>query len=154
MRADFLHGKFKLKIEETTFSLKAYNAFLRNESSSITAFKTTQQTAFEAERERWIATGQANYSSEAEAQTDADDTLMLAENQRVIASHVAGNLWQVKAKVGDKVSEGDVLVIVESMKMEIAIAANCTGIVVKILCAEGNTVAAGQHLLVIEEGAK
>ena len=154
IRADFLHGKFKLKIEETTFSLKAYNTFLRDESDAIAAFKTTQQTAFEAERERWIATGQANYSSEAEAQANADDTLMLAENQRVIASHVAGNLWQVKAKVGDKVSEGDVLVIVESMKMEIAIAANCSGIVVKIMCAEGNAVAAGQSLMVIEEVAK
>ena len=154
MRADFLHGKFKLKIEETTFSLKAYNAFLRDESISITAFKTTQQAAFEAERERWIATGQANYSSEVDTQVDVENTLILAENQHAITSHVAGNLWQVQVKAGDIVGEGDVLAIVESMKMEIAITANCSGVITSLLCAEGNTVAAGQNLLVIEESVK
>lgn len=151
MRADFPHGKFRLKIEEKTFSLKEYNAFLKAESASIDAFKTKQQAAFEAERERWIATGQANYSSDAEVVNDKADALELVDGSRTIASHVAGNLWQVLVKEGDMVQEGDVVVIVESMKMEISVTVPCAGKVSKILCSAGNAVSAGQNLIVIEE---
>ncbi|MFM9834841.1 MAG: urea carboxylase [Methylophilaceae bacterium] len=153
MRKDFPHGKFKLKIEETTFSLKDYNAFLQAESNTITAFKNQQQAAFDAERERWIATGQANYSNDAEVANDAADALVLSEGSRAIAAHVAGNLWQVQVQAGDAVKVGDVVVIVESMKMEIAVTAPCDGKVSKVLCAAGNSVSAGQNLIVIEEQA-
>jgi urea carboxylase len=151
MRADFPHGKFQLNIEEKTFSLKEYNAFLQAESASIDAFKTTQQAAFEAERERWIATGQANYSSEADVANDQADALVLTEGSRAIAAHVAGNLWQVQVQEGDMVQEGDVVVIIESMKMEISVTAPCAGKVSKVLCSAGCAVAAGQNLIVIEE---
>ena len=153
MRADFPYGKFHLKIEEQTFSLKQYNEFLKQESASITAFKTNQQAAFDVEREHWVATGQANYSSEIEVVESTQDALVLAKGSRVVASHVAGNLWQIKANVGDKVQQGDVVVIVESMKMEISVTATCTGIVTQVLCSEGGAVATGQNLLVIEEAS-
>ena len=151
MRKDFPHGKFKLKIEETTFSLKEYNAFLKAEYSSITAFKTQQQSAFDAERERWIASGQANYSHDAEIAHDVADALVLSKGSRAIVSHVAGNLWQVQVQVGDIVKAGDVIVIVESMKMEIAVTAPCDGKVSQLLCTAGNPVSAGQNLIVIDE---
>jgi urea carboxylase len=151
MRIDFLHGKFKLKVEESTFSLKVYNAFLQKEADSIQAFKTMQQAAFDAERERWIATGQANYSNEAEVVRDNADALVLADGSRAIASHVAGNLWQVQVKQDDLVAVGDIVVIVESMKMEIAVTAPCAGKVSQVLCVAGSAVAAGQNLIVIEE---
>jgi urea carboxylase len=64
---------------------------------------------------------------------------------------VAGNLWQIKLKLGDLVNEGDVVVVVESMKMEISVTATCAGIVTQILCTEGMTVSAGQNLIVITE---
>jgi urea carboxylase len=150
MRKEFPHGKFKLKIEETTFSLKEYNAFLQAESSTITAFKTQQQNAFNAERERWIANGQANYSNEIESANTAE-TLEIAAGSRAITSHIAGNLWQIKLKVGDSVQAGEVVAIVESMKMEIAVMATVTGKVTQILCSEGMPVSAGQNLIVIAE---
>ncbi len=150
MRADFIQGKFQLKTEETTFSLKEYNQFLSQESASINAFKTKQKAAFEAEREYWIATGQANYDQDIEGE-QATQTYTLPAGHAVTKSHVAGNLWQVKVGEGDTVKEGDVLVIVESMKMEIAITAQTSGKISQILCAESSPVAAGQALLVIEE---
>jgi len=153
MRTDFPHGKFQLNIKETTFSLKDYNAFLQKESATINAFKAKQQTAFEAERERWIANGQTNYSSENETASDSTEILILADGHRAIASHVAGNLWKMQVKEGDILREGDVLAIVESMKMEIAVTAPCGGKVSKVLCSAGSPVAAGQNLLVVEEVA-
>jgi urea carboxylase len=154
MRADFPRGRFRLKVEEQTFSLRDYNAFLDANATSIAGFKASQQAAFEAERERWIATGQAHYSSDhdvAEAATDSE--LDLPPNSRAVASHVSGNLWQVKVKPGDTVSQGDAVVIVESMKMEISVAAPCDGKIVHLFCQEGGQVAAGQDLFVIQTKA-
>jgi urea carboxylase len=151
MRVDFPHGKFQLKIEEQTFSLKEYNAFLAKEANTINAFKANQQAAFEAERDRWIASGQANYSQEVEAGASNQDAADIPAGHRAIAAHVAGNLWQVQVNVGDTVKEGDVLVMIESMKMEIAVTANCNGKVSQVLCSAGSAVAAGQALIVLEE---
>ena len=151
MREDFPHGKFQLNIEEQTFRLKDYNQFLTNEADSINAFKAKQQAAFDEERERWIATGQANYSNEIES-TGADEALDVPVGSRAFVSHVAGNLWQIKFKVGDLVNEGDVVVVIESMKMEISVTATCSGTVTQILCSEGMSVTAGQNLIIISEG--
>ena len=151
MRADFLQGKFQLKIEETTFSLKDYNQFLHQESASINAFKTRQQAAFNAEREHWVATGQANYSQENDQDNANNQAFEIPAGHALAKSHVAGNLWQIKVAEGDMVSEGDVLVIVESMKMEIAVTAQCSGKISRLICAEASPVAAGQALLLIEE---
>ena len=151
MRADFLHGKFKLKIEETTFSLKDYNQFLNDESASIAAFRANQKAAFNAEREDWIATGQANYNQENALDAGASEELAVPAGQVVASSHVSGNLWQIRVAVGDVVKEGDVLAIVESMKTEISISAPCGGKITRLICNEASSVAAGQALMLIEE---
>ncbi len=57
IRRDFPAGRYRLKIEEGEFSLRDYNAFLADNAESISAFKNTQQAAFDAERERWRETG-------------------------------------------------------------------------------------------------
>ena len=151
MREDFLRGKFQLNIEEQTFKLQDYTAFLDREAESIATFKGNQQASFDAERDRWIASGQANYSNENEAGHNVAETLELADGSSVVSSHVAGNLWQIKVKVGDEVTEGDEVVVVESMKMEISVTASCSGMITQVLCQEGGAVAAGQQLLVIAE---
>ena len=150
IREDFPLGRYKLRIEETTFRLADYNRFLADNADSITAFKTQQQAAFEAERERWKAAGQADYATDANvAEAATDSELDLPEHGRAIASHVAGNVWKVMATEGDKVKAGDPLVIVESMKMEFSVAAPCDGTVYKVFCREGGQVSAGQDLLVL-----
>jgi urea carboxylase len=151
IRQDFPLGKFKLRVEEQTFRLRDYNAFLSGNEASIAAFKQSQQAAFEAERERWIATGQAHYSNDGDvAQAGTDSELDLLPGSRAVASHVAGNLWQLKVKTGDRVKQGDAVVIVESMKMEISVAAPCDGKIVHLFCQEGSQIAAGQDIFVIQ----
>lgn len=152
LREDFPLGRFQLQIEETVFSLERYNAFLRANAASIAAFKRTQQSAFEAERERWRAAGQVEYANDtAVAGAAADTELDLPPNGRAVAAHLAGNVWKVPVQAGDDVAAGDALVIVESMKMEISINAPCAGKILKVFCREGCAVAAGQDLLVLEE---
>jgi len=151
LRADFPLGRYKLKIEETTFSLRRYNEFLRGNAAAISAFKEKQQAAFEAERERWKAMGQEVYASDADiAAADAEAELELPPNGRAVATQLAGNVWKVPVKPGDAVAAGDLLVIVESMKMEFSVAAPCAGKVLQVFCREGSQVSAGQDLVVLE----
>jgi urea carboxylase len=152
IRADFPLGRYRLKIEEQTFSLKDYNQFLAGERDSISAFKQRQQTAFDAERERWAAAGQNVYASDATvAEASPEAELDLPPNGRAIAAHVAGNLWKLEASEGARVAAGQVLAIIESMKMEISVTAPCAGRVHKLFCREGCPVAAGQDLMVLVE---
>ena len=67
-----------------------------------------------------------------------------------IEAEIAGNVWKIEKAVGDRVSEEDVLLILESMKMEIPVEAPCSGKVSEIRVAEGDAVDEGTVLVVIE----
>ena len=152
LRKDFIAGSFKLRVEETTFSLKQYNTFLRQNASAITSFKTGQQIAFEAERERWKQKGQAEYVSEATLdEADAQSELDLPEGACIVTAHVTGTVWKLLVKPEQHVKAGDPLLIVESMKMEISVDAPVNGTVRQIFCKQSGNVSAGQMLLVIQE---
>lgn len=68
---------------------------------------------------------------------------------KTVNSPIPGNILNVKVKEGQKVKSGDVLVIIEAMKMENEVCAPCDGIVKSIKVANGQTVATGDCLLVI-----
>ena len=67
-----------------------------------------------------------------------------------VEAHITGTVWKIKVKVGDSVDEGDTVVILESMKMEMPVEAEDAGKVREILCEEGQAVNEGDPLLVLE----
>jgi urea carboxylase len=150
IRREFPLGRYPLRIEENELRLNDYQAFLDQEADGIQAFRQQQQAAFRAERERWIASGQANYESEEATPEDTEEAPLLADQQGV-ESHIAGNLWQVQVEQGAQVKAGDVLVILESMKMEIPVVAPCDGVVSSIHVQPGSAVRAGQRVLVLQQ---
>ncbi len=128
MRDDFLHGRFQLEVEQTELKLSDYRRFLDDNRADILAFKTKQQAAFEAERERWELSGQAHYTADpAGDAASADASLDLPAGCTALASPVTGSVWQIAVKPGDRVQEGDELLVVEAMKMEIPIQADEAG---------------------------
>lgn len=152
LRKDFISGQFKLRVEETTFSLKQYHQFLQQNRSSINDFKTRQQAAFEAEREHWRVSNQAIFVNESNLdEADAQSELDLPEGSYAIASPVTGTVWKILVEVGQSVKLGDPIIIVESMKMEIAVDATASGPVHSILCQKNESISAGQLLVVIQE---
>lgn len=60
-----------------------------------------------------------------------------------VRTEVAGNVWKVEVTIGQAVAAGDVLVIIESMKMEIPVEAPAAGTVRALRVAEGDPVAEG-----------
>ena len=67
-----------------------------------------------------------------------------------IKASMAGSIWQIHVRVGDQVTKGQDVVILESMKMEIPIATESIGIVKEMKMAEGDFVNEGDVILVIE----
>jgi acetyl-CoA carboxylase biotin carboxyl carrier protein len=67
-----------------------------------------------------------------------------------VEAHITGTVWKVECKVGQTVEEGDTVVIIESMKMEMPVEAEDDGTVAEIKCAEGQSVSEGEVLVVLE----
>jgi acetyl-CoA carboxylase biotin carboxyl carrier protein len=67
-----------------------------------------------------------------------------------VKSEITGTVWQIKAKPGDKVEDGDTLVVIESMKMEIPVITEDGGTVKEILVKEKDPVAEGQVVAILE----
>ncbi|HXN81633.1 MAG TPA: acetyl-CoA carboxylase biotin carboxyl carrier protein subunit [Myxococcales bacterium] len=68
-----------------------------------------------------------------------------------VPAHITGTVWKIERKVGDAVQPGDVLVILESMKMEMPVEAPEAGTVAEIRCKEAEPVAEGQTLIVLRK---
>jgi acetyl-CoA carboxylase biotin carboxyl carrier protein len=67
-----------------------------------------------------------------------------------VEAHITGTVWKVECQVGQEIEEGDTLVILESMKMEMPVEAEDDGTVKEILCEEGQSVSEGETLVVLE----
>ena len=66
-----------------------------------------------------------------------------------VPAPLAGNIFKVTVKPGDHVNQGDVIVILEAMKMETEVRASRAGAVVEVMVAEGDKVAVGDTLLTL-----
>ncbi|MCG5221066.1 biotin/lipoyl-binding carrier protein [Streptosporangium sp. KLBMP 9127] len=67
-----------------------------------------------------------------------------------VRAEMVANVWKVVAAEGDVVDEGDTLVILESMKMEIPVLAEDPGVIAQLKVAEGDVVQEGDLIAVIE----
>ncbi|MGA9526235.1 MAG: biotin/lipoyl-binding carrier protein [Myxococcaceae bacterium] len=66
-----------------------------------------------------------------------------------VPAHITGTVWKIEVKEGQKVESGDVLVILESMKMEMPVEAPEGGTVKEIRCKESQAVDEGDVLVVL-----
>jgi acetyl-CoA carboxylase biotin carboxyl carrier protein len=64
-----------------------------------------------------------------------------------VVSEIAGKVWLVETKPGAEVAEGDTLIVLESMKMEIPVTAPSAGIVKSVLVGKDDAVKEGQTLV-------
>ena len=67
-----------------------------------------------------------------------------------VEAHITGTVWKIEVAVGDQVTEGDTVAILESMKMEMPVEAEDEGTVTQILVEEGQAVNEGDTLVVLE----
>ena len=67
-----------------------------------------------------------------------------------VEAHITGTVGKIECEVGQEIHEGDTVVILESMKMEMPVEAEDDGTVTEIACQEGQSVSEGDTLVVLE----
>ncbi|MEU6376344.1 5-oxoprolinase/urea amidolyase family protein [Streptomyces sp. NPDC046909] len=149
LRADITSGRFVPRIEEGTFSLAEYQAFLAENAESIGEFKARQQAAFAAERDAWEAAGEFARAEAVSAPAAAPASVEVPEGGRLVEAEFAASVWQVNVEPGDEVTAGQPLLALEAMKMESRVHAPMAGVVTRILARPGDQVEAGTALVVL-----
>ncbi|MBO9330112.1 urea carboxylase [Achromobacter xylosoxidans] len=151
LRADFREGRAAVRIEEEVFDFAAHRRFLAQQAGSIAAFQARQKRAFDTEVALWKA-GEAEAAQHAaEIEPDLEPQAALSDGERLVSADMCGNVWKIPVQVGQSVSAGDTLVVVEAMKMELSVVAPAAGTVAAIRCAPGKPVNAGDPLIVLAE---
>ena len=149
IRREFPHGRYPLKIEEAQFSLEQFRTLVAQNEPQIDAFQATREAAFVEELAQWRATGQFNVTL-----VEPEPPEVIADwpaDSIVLESPVSGSLWKCCVEPGDKVREGQALLILESMKMEITVPAPQDLNVRNVLLETGQRISAGQPLIVLEK---
>ncbi|MBI4904989.1 MAG: urea carboxylase [Acidobacteria bacterium] len=149
LREDFPHGRFRLRTEETQFSLRDHHAFLASINDSAAAFKATQQQAFQEERERWAKLAPVEFMETPTSEDPTKSDEELPQGCEAVRSPITASVWNVAVEPGQVVQAGQRLVVLEAMKMEVSVSAPAAGKVEELRCREGAFVTAGQHLVVI-----
>ncbi|HEV2517235.1 MAG TPA: urea carboxylase [Devosia sp.] len=148
-RAAFLHGGYPVRIEGTQLSYADYATELARNADSIGAFKRTQQSAFETERQRWKDEGLDSFVADDGA--SAADSGEIPTGHFGVASSVPGNIWKILVEDGAHVEAGQPVAIIESMKMEITVTAHAAGAVRDVRAGPGRNVKTGDVIIVLEE---
>ena len=146
LREEVPLGRHELRIEEEVFRFADYEAFLAKNAGEISAFRETQQTAFQEERRRWE---EAGLSMDAPAEEEKEEeSVVVPEGCITLDSPVTGSVWKIDAAVGARLASGTPVLILEAMKMEVSLEADEAIEIIEILATEGASVKAGQALVI------
>ncbi len=142
-RTAFREGRAQVRVEEVEFDFAEYQHFLDENEADISDFRSRQKRAFDSEVALWK-----------EQENAAVESAMLAEQEviedqegHLVSADLNGNIWKILVEPGQAVKQGEPLIVVEAMKMELMVAAPCDGTVIRISCQQGRPVGPGDALL-------
>lgn len=136
---------FVPRIDKGTFSLSNHRAFLQSIAAETESFQKSRELAFREERDRW---GEYIVPDLADTPPPADEAL--PPGSTAVRSPIAASVWKVPVEPGQIIGSGDRLLILEAMKMEVAVHAPTAGRILELRCAPGALVQPGQVLAVIQ----
>ena len=152
-RRDFPSGRRAITVEETEFRLADYRAFLAENAASISQYEAKRQSAFEAERADWEASGEfdrVNDLIDAEQADSAAATgIDLPEGADLVEAPMGGSVWKLLVSPGDEIKKGDAIAILEAMKMECPLESPEDGSVAALYIEERQAVQPGTPIIAL-----
>jgi urea carboxylase len=151
-RRDFPNGRKAIRVEQSEFRLADYRAFLKDNADSIAAFEDTRQAAFDTERAAWEASGEFDRVSTLLAEdTGADESaaIEVPEGADLIEAPFGGSVWKLLVAPGDVVAAGDVIAVIEAMKMECPFESPADGTIAALYIAERHALQPGSPMLAL-----
>ncbi len=147
-REAFREGRAQVRIENSEFDFAEYSRFLADNAEDISAFQQRQQQAFSHEVTRW-----QEEEGEAEAQLLPPQDDEEEVDGYLVSADLNGSVWKILVEPGQQVEAGQPLIVVEAMKMELAVTAPRAGIIKRISCQQGRPVGPGDALLWLEHAS-
>ena len=151
LRRDFIRGRFEPKIEEVTFNLQHQRDFVNDRVEAISSFTAQRQSAFAAEMDEWRRSGQLHFDDQESIGLDQTETVEVPEGCFLVESGLSGNVWRYQASPGEVLNSSDILLVLESMKMELEVKPERQGKLLEYLVNPGQQVTSGQPLALFEE---
>ncbi|MCP2004560.1 UNVERIFIED_ORG: urea carboxylase [Buttiauxella agrestis ATCC 33320] len=142
-RSAFREGRAQVRVEEVEFDFAAYTTFLADNADDIADFRQHQQLAFNCEVANW----KEQESAAIEIAMQAEPLDIEDQEGHLVSADLNGNIWKILVEPGQTVKQGEPLIVVEAMKMELMVAAPCDGTVLRISCQQGHPVGPGDALL-------
>ncbi|AUX70316.1 urea carboxylase [Porphyrobacter sp. HT-58-2] len=154
-RRDFPTGRRSIRVEETTFRLADYRAFLKENADSIATFEAQRQAAFDAERAAWEASGEFDRVTDllAEDAPGAAEAIDLPEGTDLIEAPFGGSVWKLLVAPGDEVAEGEVIAVIEAMKMECPLESPASGTIAALYIEERQSLQPGAPMLALRRAS-
>ena len=152
-RRDFPLGRRRIRIDEGQFRLADYRAFLAENAESIAHFDEKREAAFADERAEWDARGEFDRIAELSHETDQtsqESVVEVPDGCELVEAPFGGVLWRLDILEGCDIEAGDIVAVIEAMKMESPVLAARGGTVRKLYISERQTVKAGAPLFALE----
>jgi urea carboxylase len=173
LRARYLRGDYKIDIRDDTFSYKEHVQFCSENRQSIEEFEEKRMAAFKVERSLWDKSGEAENNDAMDRSQEATKSKSFTERHGAgnlsqnhfehepentlpsdcssipVMAGVSATVWAVEVAEGDVVDRGQVLFVLESMKVEISIESQVAGTIGHIQVSPGDTVGLESQLCVV-----
>ncbi|WP_049573626.1 urea carboxylase [Nocardiopsis sp. SBT366] len=149
IRADLLAGRHELRITQGEFVLADHERFLAENAESIREFESRREAAFEEERLRWEAAGE--FEDRPEPEPVAHEELTPPPGSTLVEAPLSASVWKVDVEPGQTVEEGQPVVRLEAMKLEVVVRAPVAGTVTEVLVGPGQRLDPGRAVAVIAE---
>ncbi len=146
MREAFPHGKFDIEIEDGALDIGAHHREMAAVADEIDVFRARRSAAFEAERAAWAAAG---LDTAPAPEAPAAPQRHVPAN--AVVAPLAGVVWDIAVREGERVAAGDTVAVLEAMKMEVPVAAPTAGRVGEILVKRQQLLDAGEPLMTLLE---
>lgn len=152
-RRDFPNGRRSIRVEESEFRLADHRAFLAENAESIEAFEATRQSAFEAERAQWQQNGEfdrvTQLAEDPAIGAPVAPAIEMPEGTDLIEAPFGGSVWKLMVAEGDKVKAGDVIAVIEAMKMESPLESPDNGTIAALYIRERQSLEPGAPMLAL-----
>jgi urea carboxylase len=152
-RRDFPSGRRSIEVEHSEFRLSDYRAFLAENAESIRDFEAQRQAAFGEERAEWQRSGEFDRLTEMTSDAGAGSSEVAAvevpHGASLIEAPFGGSVWKLMVAQGDTVEAGDVIAVIETMKMECPLESPGSGTIAALYMQERQSFQPGAPMLAL-----
>lgn len=151
LRKDFKKGQMNITIEHDEFSMEDYNEMIEECVGEVAELKKVQKIAMQEQMTLDADMLELVENKGQDLGLDEERSVFTGKEDNTIRSQVTGTVWELKKNLGDTVAIGDIIMVIEAMKMEYAVAATRNGIITHLGVSCGQMIQQGTPLCLVEE---